>query len=82
VLFHAATGAAVIVLRRTRPELARPYRTWGYPWVPLLFIFSSLALVGNTLIEKPRESGVGLILLALGLPAYAYWRRAARLRAP
>jgi len=80
VLFHAATGAAVIVLRRTRPDAPRPYRTWGYPWVPLVFILSSLALVANTLIEKPLESGTGLLLLALGLPAYAYWRRAARLR--
>ncbi len=78
VLSHAATGAAVLVLRRTRPQAARPYRTWGYPWVPLLFVLSSLALVVNTLVEKPRESGIGLVLLALGLPAYAYWRRAAR----
>ena len=60
VLFHAATGAAVIVLRRTRPDAPRPYRTWGYPWVPLVFILSSLALVANTLVEKPRESGIGL----------------------
>ena len=37
-VFHAATGAAVIVLRRTRPDVPRPYRTWGYPWVPLVFI--------------------------------------------
>lgn len=77
VLFHAATGAAVFVLRRTRPEAARPYRTWGYPVVPLVFILSSLALVANTLVEKPRESLLGLFLLALGLPAYFYWRRRA-----
>ena len=81
VLFHAATGAAVLVLRRTRPDAARAYRTWGYPWVPLVFILSSLALVVNTLVEKPKESGIGLLLLVLGLPAYAYWRRAARLQA-
>jgi APA family basic amino acid/polyamine antiporter len=74
-VFHAATGAAVIVLRRTRPDAPRPYRTWGYPWVPLLFIAWSLVFVGNTLVHKPLESGIGLALIALGLPAYVGWRR-------
>ncbi len=75
VLFHAATGAAVFALRRSRPDAPRPYRVWGYPVVPALFIVASLALVGNTLVEKPKESLIGLGFVALGLPAYAYWRR-------
>ncbi len=75
VLFHAATGAAVFVLRRTRPDAPRPYRVWGYPLVPAAFILPSLALVANTLVEKPRESLFGVVILALGLPAYAWWRR-------
>ena len=74
VMFHAATGAAVIVLRRTRPDAPRPYRAWGYPWVPLVFILSSLLLVGNTLLERPTESLFGLVLVGLGIPAYLYWR--------
>jgi basic amino acid/polyamine antiporter, APA family len=80
VLFHAATGAALLVLRRSQPTTPRPYRVWGYPFVPLVFVVSSLALVLNTLFEKPRESGIGLALLLLGLPAYAYWRRTSRTR--
>jgi len=75
LLFHVATGAAVFVLRRTRPDAPRPYRVWGYPVVPMLFILSSLLLVQNTLFEKPRESVLGLFLVALGVPAYVYWRR-------
>ncbi len=75
VLFHAATGAAVFVLRHTRPGARRPYRVWGYPLVPAAFILASLALVGNTLVEKPIESALGLGIVALGLPAYAWWRR-------
>jgi basic amino acid/polyamine antiporter, APA family len=75
VVFHVATGAAVFVLRRTRPDAPRPYRVWGYPVVPALFILSSLILVGNTLFERPRESVLGLLLVALGVPAYLYWRR-------
>ncbi|MEW6338655.1 MAG: APC family permease [Acidobacteriota bacterium] len=75
VLFHAATGAAVFVLRRRLPDAPRPYRAWGYPVVPALFVLASLWLVVNTLRERPLESLVGLGLLALGLPAYAFWRR-------
>jgi basic amino acid/polyamine antiporter, APA family len=75
VVFHAATGTAVFVLRRTRPDAPRPYRVWGYPVVPALFILSSILLVGNTLLERPRESLLGLGLVALGVPAYLYWRR-------
>lgn len=73
--FHAATGLALFVLRRTRPDLPRPYRAWGHPLVPLLFIVSSAALVANTLWEKPAESLGGLVLVASGVPVYWWWRR-------
>ena len=78
VVFHAAIAAAVFVFRRRRPDLPRPYRTWGYPVVPALFILACLLLIGNTLVESPRESLAGLGLLALGLPAYALFRRQGR----
>jgi APA family basic amino acid/polyamine antiporter len=74
-VFHIATAVAVIHLRRTRPDAPRPYRTWGYPWVPIVFAAASLAFVANTLVERPMESFLGLGLVALGLPAYAWWRR-------
>jgi APA family basic amino acid/polyamine antiporter len=56
------------------PDRPRPYRTWGYPWVPILYILGATAFVLNTLMERPLESLAGLGLLALGLPAYLYWR--------
>lgn len=74
-LFHVAAGAAVLVLRRTQPELRRPYRVKGYPIVPLVFILACLALVVGALVERPVESLWGLGLLVLGLPAYYRWRR-------
>lgn len=77
VLFHTLTGAAVFVLRKKRPEAERPYRTWGYPLVPAVFVVASAALTGNTLFEKPTESLIGLAILALGVPAYLHWRRTA-----
>ena len=75
VVFHAATGAAVIVLRRTSPDAPRPYRTWGYPLVPAIFILSSVILTVNTLWEKPLESLIGAALIMAGLPCYLFWRR-------
>lgn len=78
VAFHVATGAAVFVLRRTHADLPRPYRTWGYPVVPALFLLASAGLVLNTLVERPMESGIGLVLVLLGLPAYFYWRGRSR----
>ncbi len=74
ILYGMAT-AGVLVLRKTRPEMARPYRVWGYPLVPLAFVLVAAALLSATLRESPRESGMGLGLIALGLPFYYYWNR-------
>jgi APA family basic amino acid/polyamine antiporter len=76
VLFSLFGGLALFRLRATRADAPRPYRTWGYPIVPALFVIGSLVVVANTLTEKPVESIAGLGLLALGLPAYWYWRKA------
>lgn len=75
ILYGMAT-AAVIVLRRKRPEMARPYRTVGYPVVPALFVLVAGLLVFFTLRNSPRESGLGLVLIAAGIPFYRRWRRA------
>ena len=75
LLFHVATAGAVIVFRRRQPDAERPYRVFGYPWVPALFIMASILLLGNTLVEKPMESMIGLAFLAGGIPAYVWWRR-------
>jgi APA family basic amino acid/polyamine antiporter len=75
VLFSLAAGMALFRLRIKMPDHPRPYRTWGYPLVPILFVAGSLAFVVNTLLERPLESLAGLGLLLLGLPAYWYWHR-------
>lgn len=75
VVFHVMIAAAVFIFRRRLPDHPRPYRTWGYPLVPALFILACLLLIGNTLKESPVESLIGLGLVALGLPAYAMFRR-------
>jgi APA family basic amino acid/polyamine antiporter len=79
VLFSLIGGLALFRLRRIRAEVARPYRAWGYPVVPVLFILGALFMVVNTLVERPVQSLAGLGLLAIGLPVFAYWRRTADL---
>jgi APA family basic amino acid/polyamine antiporter len=73
VAFGVLGGLAIFRLRRLKPELLRPYRTWGYPLVPVLFVAGLGILVVNTAIEKPMESLIGVLLVTLGLPAYWYW---------
>lgn len=80
LLFFAATGLAVFVLRRRRPEKARPYKTWGYPVVPLLFILMCLAVFLSIVVSQPLKSLAGAGLLLAGWPAYLLWRRHAAAR--
>jgi amino acid transporter len=72
--FYALAAAAVFVLRRRRPDLRRPVRTWGYPVVPLLFILSAVLILGNALLTDPNAL-VPFGVIAAGVPAYWIWRR-------
>ena len=65
---------AVIVLRRTHPELPRPYRTLGYPWIPLAFSWVALLFCLNIGYRRPTETLMGIVLLAIGLPLYRFFR--------
>ena len=77
VLFYILTIAGIFRLRRTRPEAPRPYRAWGYPVLPLLYIafasFVELALLTNK--DKALQSFAGLSIVAIGVPVYFLWRR-------
>lgn len=77
-LLHAIGAVGLFRLRRLRPDQPRPYRVWGYPVVPMVFIVATTAFVLNTLVERPAESFAGLAFLALGLPVYWYSTRGAR----
>ena len=73
-LFYALSSAAVLVLRRREPRLERPYRAWGYPVTPVVFILFSGYLIANTIREAPLDAAIGAALLLAGLPVYWYCR--------
>jgi APA family basic amino acid/polyamine antiporter len=79
-IFYAAAALAVVILRRKRPQLARPYRVWAYPVLPLAFATAALIIIVNSLARSPRESGLGLGLVLLGIPVYLVWARLTRTR--
>jgi amino acid transporter len=72
--FYALMVAAVFVLRRTRPDLPRPYRVWGYPLVPGVFLLASAYMVLNALLTDPRNTGITFLIILAGVPVY--WLRA------
>lgn len=78
-ILYAMATASVFVLRRKRPDMVRPYKTVGYPVVPVLFLIGAAALELTTLRDRPVQSLAGIVLILLGLPFYFYWkaRRAA-----
>jgi APA family basic amino acid/polyamine antiporter len=77
LLFYILTIAGVFVLRRTRPELERPYRAFGYPVLPALYIGAAGLIEVLLLLYKPDYTWPGLIIVLLGVPVYFVWRRKA-----
>jgi APA family basic amino acid/polyamine antiporter len=73
-IFYAMSCGAVFILRKRQPGMPRPYKTWGYPYTPAVFILFALYLVVNTIIENPRNSALGIGLLLLGIPAMYFWK--------
>lgn len=74
-LFYGLAVSGVIVLRRTQPDLSRPYRVPGFPWVPLLFCAASAGIFFSTIIESPIRSTLGIGLILTGVPLFLFFRR-------
>lgn len=74
-IFYGLAVVALFRLRYTEPDMPRPYRCWGYPWVPGLFVAGALALTINIWLDRPGRSSIGLLLMLAGLPFYRYWSK-------
>jgi len=74
-IFYGATTLGVFILRRRMPEVYRPYKVWGYPVVPAIFILFCIGLFFNTILTRPREAAIGMILIFSGIPVYFFLKR-------
>jgi APA family basic amino acid/polyamine antiporter len=74
-IFYGATALGVFILRHRIPDVHRPYKVWGYPVVPAVFILFCVGLFFNTIITRPREAAIGLILIFSGIPVYFFLKR-------
>lgn len=74
-VFHLLTGLAIFILRKRKPNLERPYKTWAYPITPLIFVGIGLFILINTLINKPEEALAGVLFLVLGMIAFLFFQR-------
>ena len=74
-IFFALMAVALVRLRRTEPNLPRPYRAWGYPWTPLVFVLAAVAMTVNLWIDRPLRSSLGLLVILAGVPFFYYRRR-------
>jgi amino acid transporter len=81
-IFYGLAVVALFRLRRTEPDMPRPYRCWGYPWVPGLFVLGALALTVNLWLDRPGRSTVGLLLILAGIPFYRHWQKSAPAQTP
>ena len=75
VVSYAATVAGLFVLRRTRPDVYRPYRCTGYPYLPALYVLIAGAWALNSVVTRPKETQIGIGIVLLGAPFYWVWRR-------
>ena len=74
-IFFALTAIALLRLRKKEPNLFRPYRAWGYPWTPLIFLIAAVALTVNLWMVRPVRSSLGLAVILGGVPFFYYWRK-------
>jgi basic amino acid/polyamine antiporter, APA family len=81
-LFYMIAGSTVFVFRRREPDAVRPYRMWGYPVVPAIFVTVAAALLGYTFKNDWPNSGYGVLVILAGIPVFAYFSRHRRLARP
>jgi APA family basic amino acid/polyamine antiporter len=74
-IFYGMSAGAVIILRKKKPTMERPYKTPFYPWIPIIFILFAIFLTINTIMEAPRDAAIGTGIILAGLPFYYHWKK-------
>ncbi len=73
-IYYGATAMGVFILRRKMPDAPRPYKVWGYPFVPAIVVLFCAGLFVNTLFARPREAAIGTVLMLSGVPFYFWFK--------
>jgi APA family basic amino acid/polyamine antiporter len=74
-IYYGATAFGVFVLRKKMPDAPRPYKVWGYPFIPAIVVLFSAVLFFNTIFARPREAAIGMVLMLTGVPLYFWFRK-------
>jgi APA family basic amino acid/polyamine antiporter len=82
VLSYTLTVIGMFLLRWKRPDIPRPYRCTGYPWLPAIYVIIGTAWTLNTILTRPKESLAGTVIVLLGIPGFLYWKRTSKRAAP
>jgi APA family basic amino acid/polyamine antiporter len=82
MLSYTLTVIGLFVLRWKRPDVPRPYRCTGYPWLPAIYILIAAIWIINTIVRRPTEALGSAIIVLIGVPGYLYWKRSSRKRIP
>jgi APA family basic amino acid/polyamine antiporter len=75
LIFYVLTIVAIFVLRIKRPDAERPYKAFGYPFIPAIYVILAVTIMIILLIYKPTFTWPGLVIVVLGIPVYYIWRR-------
>ena len=75
LMFYVLTIGGIFILRRKRPDAERPYRAWGYPVVPVLYIVTALVIMLILILYQTQDTWPGLVIVLLGVPVYLVWSR-------
>ena len=81
-IFFALNAIALLRLRKKEPSLPRPYRAFGYPWIPIIFLVAAAALTVNLWMARPVRSSLGLAVILAGIPFFYRWRKPTRAVVP
>ncbi|MEO6328890.1 MAG: amino acid permease [Ginsengibacter sp.] len=74
-IYYGATTLGVFILRKKMPDAPRPYKVWGYPFVPAIVVLFCICLVFNAVLSNPREAAIGMVLMLTGIPMYWWFNR-------
>lgn len=80
LIFYILTVTGIFILRKKQPGADRPYKAFGYPIIPALYVLAAAAIATDLLVLKPKFTGRGVVIVLIGIPVYLLWKKIAGTR--